>query len=50
VTLFAVRAGGQLVTVVDSSGYNGALGGTPAVLVTAATNTAYRGVAFAPAP
>jgi hypothetical protein len=48
VTLFAIRSAGQLVTLVDSSGYNGTIGGTPTVLATAATNTAYRGVAFAP--
>ncbi len=50
VTLFAIRAGGQLVTLIDSTGYNGTIAGTPVVLATAATNTAYRGVAFAPAP
>jgi hypothetical protein len=55
VTLYATRlggsggtGGGELVTLIDSSGYNGAFTGTPTVLATAATNTAFRGVAFAP--
>ncbi len=55
VALFAVRnggnsapGGGQLVTLVDASGYNGTLTGMPSLLATAATNTAFRGVAFAP--
>jgi hypothetical protein len=48
VSLYAVRGGGQLVSVVDSSGYNGAFSGTPAVLATAGTNIAFRGVALAP--
>jgi hypothetical protein len=57
VTLYAVRGGGsgaagggQLVTLVDASGYNGAFAGTPALLATAAANTSFRGVALAPAP
>jgi DNA/RNA endonuclease YhcR with UshA esterase domain len=55
VTLFATRkggsaaaGGGELVTLTDASGYNGAFAGTPSVLVTAAINTAFRGVALAP--
>ncbi len=55
VTLYAVRlggsgagGGGQLVSLVDSSGYNGAFAGTPTLLATAAANTAFRGVALAP--
>ena len=40
--------GGELVRLVDSSGYNGAFSGTPTLLATAPTNTAFRGVAFAP--
>jgi hypothetical protein len=55
VTLFATRkggsaaaGGGELVTLTDASGYNGAFAGTPTVLATAALNTAFRGVAFAP--
>jgi hypothetical protein len=56
VTLYAVRmggsgagGGGQLVSLVDSSGYNGPFAGTPTLLATAAANTAFRGVALAPA-
>lgn len=55
VTLYATRlgggaaiGGGQLVSVVDSSGYNANLVSTPTVLATAASNTAFRGVAMAP--
>jgi hypothetical protein len=36
------------VKLVDSSGYNGTLSGTPALLASAAANTAFRGVALAP--
>ncbi len=57
VVLFAVRkggstatGGGELVSFSDPSGYNGAFAGTPAVLATAAGNTAFRGVALAPTP
>ena len=55
VLLYATRrggtgatGGGELVRLVDNSGYNGAFTGTPTLLATAATNTAFRGVAFAP--
>ncbi|MBY0275122.1 CehA/McbA family metallohydrolase [Candidatus Binatia bacterium] len=55
VTLYATRkagsgatGGGELVTLTDASGYGGAFAGTPSVLATAATNTAFRGVALAP--
>jgi hypothetical protein len=55
VGLFATRrggtaapGGGELVTLVDASGYNGAFGGAPVVLSTAAVNVAYRGVGFIP--
>jgi uncharacterized repeat protein (TIGR01451 family) len=55
VTLYAVRkggtgatGGGELVKLVDASGYNGALTGVPTLLATAAANTAYRGVALSP--
>jgi hypothetical protein len=55
VTLYATRkggstssGGGELVRLVDSSGYNGALIGNIDLLVTAASNTALRGVALAP--
>lgn len=57
VTLFATRkggdaaaGGGELVGLVDASGYNGAFLGTPTVLATAANQTAFRGVSFAPVP
>lgn len=55
VTLFATRrggtgatGGGEFVTLTDSSGYNGAFSGSPTLLATAASNTAFRGVALAP--
>lgn len=51
VTLFATRIGGgqqQLLSIADSSGYNGTLSATATVVATAATNTALRGVAIAP--
>ena len=37
-----------IVRITDASGYNGALTGTATVIATAATNTAFRGIAFAP--
>lgn len=55
VTLYATRkggaganGGGELVSLVDSSGYNTAFTGTPTLLATAAIRTAFRGVALAP--
>jgi predicted extracellular nuclease len=55
VTLYATRkgggntgGGGELVSIADTSGYNGAFAGTPSLLATAASATAFRGVAFAP--
>jgi hypothetical protein len=54
VTLYAVRKagssspGGELVSLTDAGGYNGSFTGTPTVLVTAATNTAFRSVALTP--
>ena len=55
VTLYATRkggstatGGGELVVLVDTSGYNAAFSGTPTLLATAAANTAFRGVALAP--
>jgi hypothetical protein len=46
------RLGGELVKLVDNSGYNGALTGTPVVLASAApvNNMAFRGVALVPQP
>ncbi|HZH35445.1 MAG TPA: VCBS repeat-containing protein [Pyrinomonadaceae bacterium] len=55
VTLYATRkggsgatGGGELVSLVDASGYNGTITGEPTLLATAALNTAFRGVALAP--
>jgi hypothetical protein len=48
VALYATRGGSQLVALTDASGFNGAFAATPSVLATAAANTAFRGVAFAP--
>jgi predicted extracellular nuclease len=55
VNLFATReggsgatGGGELVSLTDTGGYNGAFSGTPTVIATASANTAFRGVAFAP--
>ena len=55
VQLYAVRkggstaaGGGELVSLSDASGSTGTLTGTPSLLATAAANTAFRGVAFAP--
>ncbi|WP_254508263.1 beta strand repeat-containing protein [Anatilimnocola floriformis] len=55
VTLFATRkggntatGGGELVSIVDASGYNTTISGAPTILATAATHTAFRGVALAP--
>jgi hypothetical protein len=57
VTLYATRkggsgatGGGELVSVTDASGFTGALSASPALLATAATNTAFRGVALAATP
>lgn len=57
VTLYVTRkggsgatGGGELASLVDASGYNGAFSGTPTLLASAAANTAFRGVALAPAP
>jgi hypothetical protein len=57
VFLYATRGGGStatgggtLVAVTDGSGFGGTLSASPVVLATAATNTAFRGVAFAPQP
>ena len=50
VTLFATRDGSQLVTLTDSSGYNGTFVGAASLLASAGANTAFRGVAFAAIP
>ncbi len=55
VTLYAVRkgglaaaGGGELVSIIDSSGYNGAFAATPTLMTTAAANISFRGVALTP--
>jgi hypothetical protein len=55
VTLYATRkggtgatGGGELVRLVDSTGYNMTISGEPTLLATAAPNTAFRGVVLAP--
>jgi len=58
VTLYATRkggtgssGGGELVTLTDSSGYNGTLSGSFSLLASAANQTAFRGVVYiAPIP
>ena len=59
VTLYSSRRGGnasntkggELVSLTDASGYNGAFSATPVVLANAVTNaTAFRGIAAAPEP
>jgi hypothetical protein len=58
VTLFATLLNGdstagaaaQLVTITDSSGFQGTLSGTPTLLDTAATNETFAGVAVVPVP
>src|SRR5205085_7223315 len=47
VTLY-VTNGSTLQTLTDTSGYNATMNGTLASLASAPTNTAFRGVAFAP--
>jgi hypothetical protein len=57
-TIYAVRnttpssstGGGELVSIVDPTGYNGTFSGTPTVIVTAQANTTYRGVSMTPEP
>jgi hypothetical protein len=58
VTLYAIRkggtiksgSGGELVALTDASGHNGTFAPVPVILATAATNTGWRGIAFAPEP
>jgi hypothetical protein len=45
-----LAAPSSLLTFLDASGYNGALSGTSAVIATAATNTAFRGVGIITIP
>ncbi len=46
----AAAGGGELVSLTDAAGYNGAFTGTPTLLATASANTAFRGVAYVPTP
>ena len=48
VTLYATRNGNELVKLVDASGFNAALTGTPTSLAIAPVNQAFRGVTAAP--
>lgn len=51
VTLYATTtetSANRLISITDTSGYNGTLSGTATTLATAATNTVFRGVAPAP--
>jgi hypothetical protein len=49
VTLYATTNTGNLVSFTDTAGYNAAMSSTtPTTLATAATNEAFRGIAFAP--
>lgn len=48
VTLYATRLSTQLVSLTDTSGYNGSFAGTPTLLASSGTNKAFRGVALAP--
>ena len=54
VTLYATRLNGgaadTIVSVIDTSGFGGTLTAAPTTLVTAAANTAFRGLDFAPTP
>ncbi|HET9255247.1 MAG TPA: DUF3616 domain-containing protein, partial [Pseudonocardiaceae bacterium] len=47
-TLFGTTTDGQVVKVVDSAGFNATISASGTQLATAANNTAFRGVAFAP--
>ncbi len=52
VILFATRkgdSGGELVSLIDTGGFNGVFSGTPTLVATAAASEAFRGVALAPA-
>ena len=50
VSLFATVGGNRLVSLTDSSGYDGAFASAVTTLSTAGTNTAFRGVAMLPVP
>ncbi len=46
----AAAGGGEIASLIDSSGYSATLTAVPTLLATAAANTAFRGIAFAPLP
>ena len=48
VTLYTTRKGSELAQLVDGTGFNMTLTGTPSLIATAAAGTAFRGVALAP--
>lgn len=48
-TLYATTTTNALVSVVDSAAYDATISATSTTIVTGVTNTAFRGVAFAPA-
>ncbi|QNP49137.1 hypothetical protein [Diaphorobacter aerolatus] len=48
VTVFAIRGGNTLVSMVDASGFGGTFSGTPTILSTAGALQNFRGVALAP--
>ncbi len=48
VTLYATRKAGEIASLVDSSGFNATLSGSPALVAAAGANEAFRGLALAP--
>ncbi|HZZ77819.1 MAG TPA: PEP-CTERM sorting domain-containing protein [Gemmataceae bacterium] len=53
VQLYATRQGGSsqgVVSLLDTSGYNSTITGSPSLIVALSTNEAFRGIAYAPTP
>ncbi|HVU89955.1 MAG TPA: PEP-CTERM sorting domain-containing protein [Pirellulales bacterium] len=53
VQLYATRQGGSsqgVVSLLDTSGYNSTITGSPNLIVALSTNEAFRGIAYAPTP
>lgn len=50
VSLFATGGGSRLVSLSDTSGYDGTFSGSVTTIASAGTNTAFRGVAMLPVP
>lgn len=48
VTLYATRKASEIASLVDSSGFNAALSGSPTLVATVGANEAFRGIALAP--